>query len=126
MKFGFKTDVVGSVGYSGQPAGDSFAFYPTGGIGQGGCGYLGYLYHQRTGLCVAVAFPTSLSSPRYTNAPVTLQRCGSFSSAPPETQSFCGLKFLMQNGDYWVGVLFKGDYSNTAGHYGSRHWWQRQ
>lgn len=119
MKFGFKTDTVGSVGYSGQPTGDPIAFYVTGSSPGGSCPLLGYLYHQRSGLCVTVTSPTSPAFPRYVGANVQLQPCGSFRSAPPEAQFFCGVEYEYMGS--LIDVAFKGDSSAGDGdsYYGS-------
>lgn len=118
MKFGYKSDTAGSLGYSGQPTGDNFAFYATGPSDQSGCGQRGYLYHVRSGLCVTAVAPFLPVYPKYNGAVLQLYPCGSFSSAPQEAQSFCGSEFFLNTGSI-VAIAFKGDIPDAGMYYGS-------
>lgn len=110
MGFGFNTDTAGSIGYSGLATGgvatgDYIAFYgtyPTDDFGFTD----GFLYHQRSGLCVTAVAPDPPTDPdnKYTGASVELQPCGPVDQATPEAQLFTGINFVDM-----TGMAFRGE-----------------
>lgn len=109
--FGFGTDTVGSVGYSDPSQGDYIAFYDTNapaGVPSFYCSTVGYLYHQRSGLCLAATAPSLFPSARYSRGSIQLQPCDCANSMPPEAQTFCARKDRYSVRTFMY-VYFKGD-----------------
>lgn len=99
VKLGFRTDTEGSLGYSPSDPADYFGHYatnfkPTTDIL---CDHYGYLYHQRSGLCVTAVAQGASSPNKWNGALMQLQPCDCTGPNPPEAQLFCGFKFPYQD-----------------------------
>lgn len=110
---GFKTDTVGSIGYTGSSPADYVGFYTRGALGNQNsyCKVAGILYHQQSGLCVtAIATASAPAYSKYLGATVQLQPCD-LSSPLFGAQAFCGVRGassfnILFLGDNYLGTLY--------------------
>lgn len=93
VKLGFRTDTEGSIAYSPSDPADYFGYYalrvkpPT----ANRCQHSGYLYHQRSGLCVTAVSQGASPPRKWDGALLQLQPCDCTGPYPPEAQVFCGI-----------------------------------